>query len=229
MGAAFATSPPKEAAHFLAIPWCAAHLTPDATSTGSITYWTPPWTRASANRKSTGDQFFGQTLNTADTVSHFLVFFPTPADRLGGGSSKSSSSSSTAVAGANDGGAARSPEALALIPEVKALIALEHGLSGWPGAAHGGAIMTVLDEIMGLICTVNRQRGSLNSRPVMTGYLNTRFLRPVPTNAVVLVVVRIVKVEDRKVWVEGSIEDKDGNQLTKAEAVFIMLLRPPRL
>ncbi|KAI1844611.1 hypothetical protein JX265_001597 [Neoarthrinium moseri] len=195
---------PSSAAYFKSIPWCAAHLTP---STESITYYHPPWTRdldpgsGTASPASEGqqpritvsDQFFSSTLNTAETVPRSLWFYPTPG----------------------------SPSAL--VPTLRALVRLEAGVGGYPRFAHGGAVATLLDEITGLLCTLNRQRGALDRRPAMTGFLNTRFLRPVPAPGIVLAGAEVVRTAERKTWVRGWIEGEGGEVLCEAEALFVNL------
>lgn len=105
------------------------------------------------------------------------------------------------------------------IPQVH----IESEIGGYPGYAHGGFVCTVLDEITGLVCTVNRARGALFRGPAMTGYLNTRFLKPVRAPGVVLARARIMGTEGRKVFVRGWLEDRDGAVLAEAEALFINL------
>jgi acyl-coenzyme A thioesterase PaaI-like protein len=83
--------------------------------------------------------------------------------------------------------------------------------------------VTILDEVTGLLSTLNRRRGAFARTPSMTGYLNTRFLNPVKAPGVVLARARIVKIEERKVFIDGTIEDADGSVLAKADALFITL------
>lgn len=56
----------------------------------------------------------------------------------------------------------------------------------------------------------------------MTAYLNTKFLRPVPTPGAILVQARMIEVkEDRKWRIEGVIRDGEGVVLAQAEALYI--------
>ncbi|ETS84834.1 hypothetical protein PFICI_02859 [Pestalotiopsis fici W106-1] len=159
-----------------------------------VTYWPVPWDRDGATKF--GDRFFSTTLSTELTIPHFVFFHATPDPST--------------------------PEN-ALLPELQAFLHLESGIGGYPGYAHGGFVCTVLDEITGLICTLNRTRGALFRGPAMTGYLNTRFLKPVKAPGLVLARARITKYEGRKAWVRGWLEDETGTVLAEGEAVFINL------
>ncbi|KAK6216371.1 hypothetical protein LQW54_003574 [Pestalotiopsis sp. IQ-011] len=159
-----------------------------------VSHWPVPWDRDGATKL--GDRFFSTTLNTELTIPHFLFFHATQDP---------------------------STPSNALLPELQAFLHLESGIGGYPGYAHGGFVCTALDEITGLVCTLNRSRGALFRGPAMTGYLNTRFLKPVRAPGVVLAHARITKYEGRKAWVRGWLEDDEGAVLAEAEAVFINL------
>jgi len=184
----------KDLEHFRSIPWAEEHLSAPNTTVLS------PGSR-SPRPSDTGDSIFALTLNTPATIAAFLVFYEDP------------------------------PAAAAeRVAELKGLLTLGPGLDGWPGVCHGGIVATILDEITGLIIPVNHTRDELAGRPrglpyqgYMTAYLNTKYLRPVPTGATVLATARIVKVDGRKLLVEGSIWDADSNLLASAEALFVGL------
>jgi acyl-coenzyme A thioesterase PaaI-like protein len=101
-------------------------------------------------------------------------------------------------------------------------------LNGWEGICHGGMVVTMLDEVMGQVFAANKTHGLMVEVPVMTGYLNTRFERPVRTGtveepAVVLVTGRLVRQEGRKYWMEGDVQGEGGVVLARGEALFVML------
>lgn len=162
-------------------------------TTEPITYWTLPWERGTSR---SGDKFFTTTLNTSVTIPHHIWFHP-------------------AVDSASP------PDSL--VPELLALLHIEADIGGFPGYAHGGFVCTLIDEITGLLCGLNRARGALDRRPAMTGYLNTRFLKPVKAPGVVLARAKITRNEGRKTWVKGWLEDESGEMLAMAEAVFVSL------
>ncbi|KAI8963101.1 HotDog domain-containing protein [Daldinia sp. FL1419] len=109
------------------------------------------------------------------------------------------------------------------INSVKAFLTLGPGLNGYPNVCHGGIVVTILDEVIGLLIPVNQQRKFMPDLPYMTAYLNTKFLKPVPTCATVLARARIVKLEGRKFRAEAWIEDGNGNMLARADALFLAI------
>jgi hypothetical protein len=102
-----------------------------------------------------------------------------------------------------------------------------------------------LDVVLGLVFAVNTGRGVFGRYgkgkevPVMTGWLNTRFERPVFTggggdhasdgngeggrSGVVMVAARLVKREGRKFWLEGEVSGEDGAVLARGESLFVMV------
>ncbi len=69
---------------------------------------------------------------------------------------------------------------------------------GPPGAAHGGAIAAVLDEVLGLAAWAA-------GYPVVVGNLNISFRNMLPLGEVTTVETEIVSVEGRKVMVHGKV------------------------
>ncbi|KAH7026661.1 HotDog domain-containing protein [Microdochium trichocladiopsis] len=111
-----------------------------------------------------------------------------------------------------------------------AFVSVGDAISGWPGVVHGGIVATIFDEVMGYVPMLNRIRGvpMFSNSGYMTGYLNTRYHRPVGTSAVLLVTARIARAEGRKCWVEGEIRSTvhgglEGPVLASCEALFIAL------
>ncbi|KAI2629250.1 HotDog domain-containing protein [Hypomontagnella submonticulosa] len=109
------------------------------------------------------------------------------------------------------------------VDSIKTFLTLGSGLNGHPDVLHGGIVATILDEVTGLLIPINQQRGFIPEMPYMTVYLNTTFLKPVPTCATILAQARILKVEGRKHFAEGWIEDGNGEVLARAEALFVAL------
>lgn len=188
-------------AYFRAIPWCAAHLAnPNLVIDQSVSR------RLSLTPR---DTLLSRALNTIDAIPAYITFFtPLPPSP-----SPSPSDSSSGPA---------------LIKEVKSFIALGPMLNGWEGICHGGMVVTLLDEVMGQVFAANKTQGLMVNIPVMTGYLNTRFEKPVRTGSaeqasVVLVTGRMVRHEGRKYWMEGDVRGEDGVVLARAEAMFVML------
>ncbi|EFX00821.1 thioesterase superfamily [Grosmannia clavigera kw1407] len=231
--------PTGAVAHFLAIPWCRAHLRPaengPAGATGSSTRIriVVPATRFRISSPETADNAFTNTLNSPDTISAYVVFYEEPADAL----------------------------SHAPIVELKALMTVGPGMNGHVGVMHGGLVGTILDEVLGLLMPLNQRRlrrlqklqqqqqqeNSQSQTPsqtdekyspaeaaavasatvrhgFVTGFLNTTYVRPVRTSATILVTARFTRLEGpRKFYVQGAIWDEDAQLRAKAEAVFIAL------
>ncbi|KAI1146796.1 thioesterase superfamily protein [Nemania diffusa] len=89
------------------------------------------------------------------------------------------------------------------VNEVKAFLTLGSGLNGYADVCHGGLVTTILDEAIGM--------------------LNTNFIKPVPTPITILTRTWLTKVEGRKLFMQGTIEDEHGIVLVRADALYIQL------
>lgn len=87
---------------------------------------------------------------------------------------------------------------------------------GAGGAAHGGTIMTVLDEILGIQATVG---GRSMTR---TAYLKVDFRSVVPINTPVRINTWTVRVEGRKRFLRGELWAGD-TLCAEADALFVQL------
>lgn len=87
---------------------------------------------------------------------------------------------------------------------------------GAPGLAHGGLLGLAFDEVLGLL-------GFLIRTPMVTGRLETEFLRPVPVGTTLHIAAQVDRIEGRKVVVsaEGRADAVDGPVAVRASAVFI--------
>ncbi|KAK4233101.1 acyl-coenzyme A thioesterase THEM4 [Achaetomium macrosporum] len=189
--------------YFRSIPRCAAHLSqPHLVIDQAESRRLKP--------TSAGDTLISRTLNSPDAIPAYITFYSPPPSTCSQPDGTSTTSTGT------------------LIREVKSFVALGPMVSGWPGICHGGLVVTLLDEVMGQTFAVNKKHGLLVDIPVMTGYLNTRFEKPVPAGtedkaSVVMVTARLVRNEGRKYWMEGDVRGEDGAVLARAEALFVML------
>ncbi|KAH7124589.1 HotDog domain-containing protein [Dactylonectria macrodidyma] len=110
-----------------------------------------------------------------------------------------------------------------VINHVKFLISLGPAAGGYPGVCHGGIVATILDEVTSMLFPINKSHGAISEGAAMMGYLNTRFLRPVKVPASYLCRAWVNKVEGRKYFLQGMIEDGDGMIVARAEALYIVL------
>ena len=85
--------------------------------------------------------------------------------------------------------------------------------NGWKGAVHGGIITTLLDETMVYACTSSGWF-------TVTGTIEVKFHKPVPTGKKIVVTGRIIENRGRSISTLGTIE-LDGIILASAKAVLI--------
>ncbi|KAI0007318.1 HotDog domain-containing protein [Xylariaceae sp. FL0662B] len=151
------------------------------------------WPPSRIPKPNSEDTLYAETLKSQSTISAILMVYDEPT----------------------------SPTAC--VDSAKMFLTLGSALNGHPGVCHGGIIATILDEAVGLLVPVNVERGTIPNVPYMTAYLNTTYLWPVQTPATILVRSKSVRVEGRKYFVEGSIEDAKGTILAKADALYVGL------
>ena len=105
------------------------------------------------------------------------------------------------------------------------LVFLGENLCGHFGIVHGGLSATLLDESMGR-CGL----AALPKRTGVTARLTVDYRKPVLAGRYVVIKAEVVKIEGRKVWVKGRIEDLgdgkgkekgEGEVLVEGEALFI--------
>jgi acyl-coenzyme A thioesterase PaaI-like protein len=155
-------------------------------------------------KKSGEDAFFGKTLQTPDTVIRCLTVCSVPDDSL-------------------------DPP----IQEAIMFFEVGSGVNGYPNVCHGGFVATMLDEVTGTILNVNQVYGNNKTGrndliTHMTGYLNTRYLAPVPAPGIILATAKVAKVEGRKLWINGTLEDSQRRVMAQAESLFIQAKTDPR-
>jgi uncharacterized protein (TIGR00369 family) len=90
---------------------------------------------------------------------------------------------------------------------------------GFPGAAHGGVLCTILDEVMAWVAI------ETTGRFFVTGELNVRFLAPAAPGDEILARGKIAEDRRRYLVCRGEVLGADGRQLAKAEGKFFPL--PP--
>ena len=108
----------------------------------------------------------------------------------------------------------------------KSLIAifhLGHDVCGHPDMVHGGLLATLLDEALARCCFP-----ALPNRVAVTANLNIDYRRPAMAGSYFALKATTVRVEGRKAWVEGRIENlpspassDEGELLVEAKGLFI--------
>jgi len=86
--------------------------------------------------------------------------------------------------------------------------------SGAPGIAHGGAVATVVDDVLGFLLY-------LEGIPGVTRMLDVEYVKPVLVGVPYTVRGRVDERDGRKVWVSCSGRDADGVEAFRAKGLFL--------
>ncbi|KAL5378545.1 hypothetical protein PMIN06_011286 [Paraphaeosphaeria minitans] len=165
----------------------------------------PEWTRTRIQSRvpkaSTEDALFAETLGTQRTIRSCTALRPTEETEIGKGEPCHN--------------------------ELRVIYEIGEGVSGWPKIAHGGFVVTLLDESMGMLLQLNialkKQQGvrPIEGGNAFTAYLNTTYKNPVPAPATVLCTVKLIRRERNKCYLRATIEDGQGTVCTIADAMFV--------
>ncbi|OZF03882.1 thioesterase [Rhodococcus sp. 15-1154-1] len=89
---------------------------------------------------------------------------------------------------------------------------------GGNGAAHGGTLPLLFDEMFGLI-------QHAYGRPISrTAYLHINYRKITPLNTELVVEGSVDRVEGRKTFISAVLRDLDGNVLADSDALMVQLL-----
>ncbi len=88
--------------------------------------------------------------------------------------------------------------------------------SGAPGIAHGGAVATVVDDVLGFLLYVVQAPG-------VTRRLEVDYLKPVLTGVPYVVRGRVDRRDGRKIWVSCESAGPDGIVAFKAVGLFVVV------
>jgi len=102
------------------------------------------------------------------------------------------------------------------------IVHVGRGLCGHDGIVHGGLLATLLDEGLGRTAIK-----SLPDQVGVTAYLSIDYRAPTKADQFIVIKTRLTEVKGRKAWVEGHIEDTNGNVLAQAKFVSISHLPSP--
>jgi acyl-coenzyme A thioesterase PaaI-like protein len=99
---------------------------------------------------------------------------------------------------------------------INATFAVTEDHQGAPGLAHGGLLTAAFDEALGSLSWLLR-------KPMVTGQLETEFLRPVPVGTTLSIVARVDGATGRKIYTsaEGRTHGAGGRLVVRAAAVFV--------
>lgn len=88
---------------------------------------------------------------------------------------------------------------------------------GYPGIAHGGVLMSILDELMGWAATM--QTGEFS----MSAEINTRFLKPVPLHTPLTARAQMTQRRGRVWYAHGEIVDEKGTVYVRAVGKYVSI------
>ena len=132
-----------------------------------------------------------RTLNSEDTISACQSFFKIPSHTLTAGDELN-------------------------LGEMQIFYCLGNGLDGHDGVCHGGFLSAALDHAMGSLA-----RAYPAGTSIYTKYLHIDFIKPLPVPGPVLSRTWMTKVQDRKLWICGRMEDEQGHPYVTAEGLFV--------
>ena len=100
--------------------------------------------------------------------------------------------------------------------EVVAEHVFEQRHGGAPGIAHGGAVATVVDDVLGFLLYVAQQPG-------VTRKLEVEYLKPVLLGVRYVVRGKVDRVDGRKLWFSCACTDPDGVLTFRATGLFLVV------
>ncbi len=90
---------------------------------------------------------------------------------------------------------------------------------GYPGIAHGGVLMSILDELMGWAATMQTGEFSVSAE------ISTRFLRPVPLHTPLTARAQMTQRRGRVWYTHGEIVDEQGTVYVRAAGKYVSIGR----
>ncbi|MGC8783649.1 MAG: PaaI family thioesterase [Armatimonadota bacterium] len=88
---------------------------------------------------------------------------------------------------------------------------------GYPGIAHGGVLMSILDELMGWAATMQTGEFSVSAE------INTRFLKPVPLYTPLTARAQMTQRRGRVWYAHGEIVDEKGTVYVRAVGKYVSI------
>ena len=120
----------------------------------------------------------------------------------------------------NEGGLRARFESDRAAGEVRSTVSIPERFNGYPGVAHGGVLTALLDEAVVRTALLEGGFDDL----LVTARIEVTFRRPIPTEAPITVVARLLGRTGARARAEAEIRLADGSVAARAEA---LLARPP--
>jgi uncharacterized protein (TIGR00369 family) len=96
----------------------------------------------------------------------------------------------------------------------------EH-LCGAPAVVHGGIQATILDEVMGKAVHLAFDDGQ--PRRIVTAELAVKYRRPAPIGTPIVARGELLRQDGRNIYVRGALLDGERQELTSAEARWVVM------
>ena len=100
--------------------------------------------------------------------------------------------------------------------ELQVFCCLSDGVEGHNGICHGGFLSALIDHFMGLLAHLYPGGAS-----TFTRYIHVDFRKQCPVPGAILCRVWISKIEGRKLWIKGRIEDEQADAYVTAEGLCL--------
>ncbi|KAI2782031.1 HotDog domain-containing protein [Daldinia loculata] len=100
-----------------------------------------------------------------------------------------------------------------------ALVDLGEDCQSFPGVMHGGMHGLLMDEVMGTAANAQATNGAYTVR------FTTHYHRAIRLPQILLIRGRVVRKEGRKIYVRGTLEDKNGNIMAEGDGVWLAIER----
>jgi adenylylsulfate kinase len=104
-------------------------------------------------------------------------------------------------------------------------------ICGHPDLIHGGFTSAVLDELFGWATFAERNAlfGPKSNALIFTANLNVNYRRPMPYWSNYLIDVKVTKVvRNKKIYLEATVTDENGNVCIESTALYIIKQPPPQ-
>lgn len=105
------------------------------------------------------------------------------------------------------------------IEEVHRLISLGDGMNGKAHTLHGGIAGTLMDDTMGTLMLLSEL--SPETRTTVTAGLRVSYKKLIETPQIIVVVVKLRKTIERKIYIDSWIENAEGTVLATGEGLWI--------
>ena len=159
----------------------------------------PIATRNRTPKTSTQDSLIAETLATDNTIRAWQSFYkPLPLENT---STNTENDATSAVAG-----------------ELVSLLSLGRGANGHADVLHGGIVVTIADDTMGMVARAHRTPNVA----AYTAYMTVQFRRPVPTPGVILCRTWLERrSRGRKMYLRARVEDGEGGLFAEVESLWV--------